>query len=119
MDRRDAAEGAQLTERVREALAPILPYGPSLIPLDILVVVATAHYAGNPVTMKQLLAVLPYSATGIRYNLSQLIADGWIVKTAAADDRRLVSLLPSARVEQAFAEVREELLRGLRGERGH
>ncbi len=119
MDGQDDIDGAALTERVRQALAPVLPYGPSLIPLDILVVIATSEHAGAPVTMKQLLAVLPYSATGIRYNLAQLIADGWVTKDATADDRRLVHLLPAARVEAAFAEVRAELLRGLDSDSMH
>jgi len=99
---------AHLVQQLREALAPVLPYGPSLIPLDILAAVALANERGDPPTMKQLLAGLPYSATGIRYNLAQLLADGWVVKSALGDDRRLVFLLPSPKVAEAFARVRSQ-----------
>ncbi|MDR9406641.1 MAG: hypothetical protein RI516_05370 [Spiribacter sp.] len=101
---------AAFTQELRNALEPVLPYGPSLIPLDILATVALAHEHGNALTMKQLLAGLPYSATGIRYNLAQLLADGWLVKSAHGDDRRLVCLLPSAKMAEAFASVRLQAL---------
>lgn len=107
MDGQSALADAVFVERLRKALDPVLPYGPSLIPLDILIVVATEHHAGQPLTMKELMAVLPYSATGIRYNLAQLIADGWIIKAKHPADRRSVSLLPAQVVVEAFAEVRE------------
>ena len=110
MERQEAMADARLTERLREALSPALPYGASLIPLDILVVVACAHYANQPLSVKQLLAVLPYSVTGIRYNLAQLVADGWLIKSRFGEDRRLVHLLPSERVAIAFSEVRAALL---------
>ncbi len=113
MERQENLTDTELTERLRKALEPVLPYGPSLIPLDILVVVATAHHAGQPLSMKELMVVLPYSATGIRYNLAQLIADGWITKVRHSDDRRLVHLVPSERVAEAFAQVREEFLRSV------
>ena len=110
MERQQALADARLTEKLREALSPALPYGASLIPLDILVVVSIAHHARQPLTVKQLYAVLPYSVTGIRYNLAQLVADDWLVKSRRGDDRRLVHLLPTSRVERAFAQVRDELL---------
>lgn len=100
------SDDATLVQQLREALAPVLPYGPSLIPLDILVVVAMADERGDDLTMKQLLAGLPYSATGIRYNLAQLLADEWVVKAALGNDRRLVFLRPSPKVAEAFASVR-------------
>jgi DNA-binding MarR family transcriptional regulator len=105
----DALADARLTEKLRQALTPVLPYGPSLIPMDILITVSVHHETGNALTMKQLLAVLPYSVTGIRYNLAQLIADGWITKARRGGDRRLVFLIPSDRVREAFAEVRARI----------
>ncbi len=113
MERQTTLSDAQFTERLREALEPVLPYGPSLIPLDILVVIATANDAGQPITVKQLMAVLPYSATGIRYNLSQLIADGWVTKSRSGSDRRLVQLEPAVKVAAAFADVRAEVMQAL------
>ncbi len=110
MERQEALADARLTERLRQALSPALPYGASLIPLDILVVVSIAHHLDQPLSVKQLLAVLPYSVTGIRYNLAQLVADGWVIKARNGDDRRLVHLRPTERVAEAFAEVRAEVL---------
>mgnify|MGYP002152406197 FL=1 len=115
MERPENLSDTEFTERLRKALEPVLPNGPSLIPLDILVVVATADHAGQPLSMKELMAVLPYSATGIRYNLAQLIADGWISKARHPTDRRLVSLIPSDRVAEAFAKVRAEFFRSSSG----
>ena len=105
----DALADARLTEKLRQALAPVLPYGPSLIPTDILITVSVHHETGRPLTMKQLLAMLPYSVTGVRYNLAQLIADGWITKERRGEDRRLVFLIPSDRLREAFAEVRARI----------
>lgn len=107
MDRQTVLNDAHLTEQLREALTPALPYGASLIPLDILVAVTRAHHRQRPLSVKQLLAMLPYSVTGIRYNLAQLVADGWLIKSRQGEDRRLVRLLPTERVINAFAEVRE------------
>lgn len=111
MERQEALADARLTERLRGALSPALPYGASLIPLDILVVVSIAHHLNQPLSVKQLLAVLPYSVTGIRYNLAQLVADGWVIKSRKGDDRRQVHLLPTEQVADAFAKVRAELLK--------
>lgn len=102
------SDDAKLVQQLRETLAPVLPHGPSLIPLDILVAVALAHERGDHLTMKQLLAGLPYSATGIRYNLARLLADGWVIKSAFGNDRRLVFLLPAPKVAEAFASVRAQ-----------
>jgi DNA-binding MarR family transcriptional regulator len=91
-----------VVQRLREALEPGLPYGASLIPLDILIAVAAAHRDGVPLTVKQLTSSLPYSVTGVRYNLDQLIADGWLEKHRAEHDRRLAWILPTERCADAF-----------------
>jgi hypothetical protein len=44
-----------VVQRLRAALEPGLPYGASLIPLDILITVAAAHRDGTPLTVKQLI----------------------------------------------------------------
>jgi DNA-binding MarR family transcriptional regulator len=108
MERQTMLADADLTAKLRESISPALPYGASLIALDILVAVTRASNAKTPLSVKQLLATLPYSVTGVRYNLSQLVADGWLIKSRRADDRRLVRLFPTERVAEAFAEVRRE-----------
>lgn len=109
MDWHVAVSDARLAERLRAVMTPALPYGPSLIPLDILVAVSRAHHREQPLSVKQLVATLPYSVTGIRYNLAHLVADGWVIKSRQGADRRLVRLLPTERVTAAFAEVRQAL----------
>ncbi|MRH78219.1 hypothetical protein GH984_05825 [Spiribacter sp. C176] len=101
---------AQLVADLRSALAPVLPNGPSLVACDILTAVALAENAGMPLTMKQLLAGLPYSATGVRYNLATLLEDGWIYKESSGSDRRLVHLRTSARLEKALGQTKANVL---------
>ena len=101
---------AQLVAELRAALAPVLPNGPSLITCDILTAIALADNAGAPLTMKQLLAGLPYSATGVRYNLATLLRDEWIHKECAGDDRRLIYLRSSVRLDEALSETKANLL---------
>jgi len=115
MDRQDAVSAAELTRQVRQALEPALPCGPSLIPLDILTAISLARDAGEPLSVKQLLVILPYSVTGIRYNLSQLVAQGWVLKVPVENDRRRIQLLPDKRTDQALARVRSNLI-GAAGE---
>ena len=101
---------AQLVADLRSALAPVLPNGPSLVACDILTAVALAENAGMPLTMKQLLAGLPYSATGVRYNLATLLSDGWIYKECSGSDRRLVYLRASPRLDEALGETKVNVL---------
>lgn len=101
---------AQLVADLRSALAPVLPNGPSLVACDILLAVALAENGGVPLTMKQLLAGLPYSATGVRYNLATLLEEGWIHKKSSGKDRRLVHLRTSARLQEALGETKANLL---------
>lgn len=101
---------AQLVADLRTALAPVLPNGPSLVACDIITAIALAESEGAPLTMKQLLAGLPYSATGVRYNLSTLLDEGWIYKESSGTDRHLVYLRPSARLDEALRETKANLL---------
>ena len=83
-------------------MEPGLPYGPSLIPLDILIAVTAAARDDEPLTVRQLVDALPHSVIGIRYNLKRLIADGWVERTQAEWDRRIVFLLPTEREVKAL-----------------
>ena len=109
MERHFSSNDVDCVHQLRTALSPALPHGPTLIPLDIMVAVIQASRDAHPVTMKQLCAVLPYSVTGIRYNLKQLIEDGWLNKARHQEDRRAVHLLPTELGKGALSEVCERL----------
>ena len=109
MERHFSSDAADFVHHVRTALSPALHYGPTLIPLDILVAVTRANNEKQPMTVKRLCEVLPYSVTGIRYNLKQLIEDGWLSKTRPPEDRRVVHLIPTADGENALSKVHERL----------
>ena len=109
MDRHFSSDDVDFVHQLRTALSPALPYGPTLIPLDIMVAVIQACRDARPMTMKRLCEALPYSVTGIRYNLNQLIKDGWLSKARHQEDRRVVHLMPTADGEHALSEVYERL----------
>ena len=109
MERHSSSDAADFVHHVRAALSPALHYGPTLIPLDILVAVTRANNEKQPMTVKRLCEVLPYLVTGIRYNLNHLIEDGWLTKIRHKEDRRVVHLLPTAEGKRALSEVCERL----------
>ena len=109
MERHSELDHAGLVHRLRTALLPALPYGPTLIPLDILVTVVQAANNGKRMSVKDLCEALPYSVTGVRYNIHQLIQDGWLSKARYQEDRRMVHLLPTAKGKRALSEVCEQL----------
>ena len=105
MERHTTEDTTHVVQRLRSALDPGLPCGASLIPLDILIAVSAAHRDGAPLTVKQLIDSLPYSVTGVRYNLKQLVADGWLEKSRANHDRRTVLLRPTNKANMAFQQI--------------
>ena len=109
MERHFSSNDMDFIHQLRTALSPALPYGPTLIPLDVMVAVIQASRGAHPMTMKRLCGALPYSVTGIRYNLNQLIKDGWLSKARPREDRRVVHLMPTADGERALSKVYERL----------
>jgi hypothetical protein len=105
MDQQAKDEKTHLVQRLRSALEPGLPYSASLIPLDILIAVKEANRDNDPLTVRQLIDSLPYSETGVRYNLNQLVSDGWLEKSRAKQDRRTVTLQPTEKVDTVFEEI--------------
>lgn len=90
-----------LVAEVREALRREFFVRASVIPLDILIAVASApetSYFG----VKQLMASLPHSPTGIRYHLGHLVDDGWLRYGASPFDRRVRTLHPTDKTLEAF-----------------
>mgnify|MGYP006426877695 CR=1 FL=1 len=109
MERQSPSDAADIVHELRTALSPALNYGPSLIPLDILVAVTRANNAKRPMTVKKLCEILPYSVTGIRYNIAQLIENEWLRKTRYQEDRRVVHLLPTEQGKRALSQVCDRL----------
>ena len=105
MDWHTNSDATHTVRQLRAAMEPGLLYGASLIPLDILIAVSAACEAGEPLTVKQLIDSLPYSVTGVRYNLKQLVIDGWLEKSRAESDRRTVLLRPTQKVTTAFQKM--------------
>ena len=102
MDRHLLNDPVQTVKALRLAMEPGLPYGPSLIPLDILIAITAAARDDEPLTVRQLVDALPHSVTGTRYNLKRPIADGWVERTRPEWDRRIVFLLPTERTVKAL-----------------
>ena len=105
MDVIDDDDTLAKVEMIRRAIDPSLLYRISLSPLDILIEVVISERDGNPLTVTQLLHSLPYSITGIRYNVHRLVVDGWLVKARPRHDRRTVLLWPTDKVTEAFQSI--------------
>ena len=67
----------------------------SVIPMDIVLLTVWYHSKGPALSMKHLVAELPYSEAGIKYHLRQLEADGLIAREPDPKDGRVVRLVPS------------------------
>lgn len=91
--------------RLRAAIAAMLPYGPSLVPMDILIEVIEASESKDLISVNQLIKSLPHSTTGVRYNIDRMIDDGWLLKSRCSRDRRVVRLAPTQPAVDALREV--------------
>ena len=67
----------------------------SVIPMDIVLLTVWYHSQGPTLSMKHLVAELPYSEAGIKYHLRQLETDGLIAREPDPKDGRVVRLVPS------------------------
>ncbi|WP_195759527.1 MarR family transcriptional regulator [Spiribacter sp. 2438] len=67
----------------------------SVIPMDIVLLTVWYHSQGPALSMKHLVAELPYSEAGIKYHLRQLEADGLVTRQSDPEDGRVVRLVPS------------------------
>lgn len=91
--------------RLRGLTSLHLPIGHSFIPYDILLAVAHASISNNPLTVKALFTVLPYSDMGLRYHYRRLVASGWIEVKPSPKDKRNKALVPSLKLMKAFASI--------------
>lgn len=94
----------------RRAIAKGLCIKSSLIPLDIILAIAShpASIGGDVagVRVKELLNGIPHSPTGIRYHLKEMIGDGWIELRRSVADGRIRFLVLT---EKALAALNETM----------
>lgn len=87
---------------LRELTSKNLPIGHSFIPYDILLAVMEAYIANNPLSVKALFAILPYSDMGLRYHLRRLIASEWVQLVPSPKDKRSKDLMATNKLQKAF-----------------
>ena len=72
----------------------------SVIPMDIVLLTVWYHSQGSALSMKHLVAELPYSEAGLKYHLRQLEADGLVSRESDPSDGRVVRLVSSDHLVQ-------------------
>lgn len=88
----------------------------SYIPYDILLAVMAGHAKNAPLSVKELLASLPHSSTGVRYHLKRLIEDGWLeTRAGIPSDARVRLVHPTEKLTSAFGEYVGDRLSSLAG----
>lgn len=83
---------------IRQRLGHHLPLQNSLIPLDILNTVMSAHLGGRELPVKSLMSQLPYSLAGLRFHYARLLDAGWIENRPSERDARIRLVIPSDRL---------------------
>ena len=83
---------------VRDFERARLPFFGSIIDFDIVIDVGYAQETEKPLTLKQLLLIIPSSRTTVRRRLASLIAQGIVIARRNANDQRstLLTISPSS-----------------------
>ena len=87
---------------MRQIASETFPMKGSNIPVDICLAVACHHHLGDTLTMKGLVAELPYSEAGVQYNLRELRDHGWVAMQNCPEDGRVRFLVPTEKLEGAL-----------------
>jgi DNA-binding MarR family transcriptional regulator len=74
--------------KVREFERARLPFLTSVIDFDIIIEIGYAEEQGKPLTLKQLLLLIPSSRTTVRRRLEKLVAQGVVIQRKSASDQR-------------------------------
>lgn len=82
--------------RVRDFERARLPFLNSVIDFDIIIEIGYAEELQKPLTLKQLLLLIPSSRTTVRRRLAKLIEGGVVVQRKSASDQRSNVLTISA-----------------------
>lgn len=85
-------------KKVREFERTRLPFLNSIIDFDIVIDIGFAEEMGHPLTLKQLLLLIPASRTTVRRRLARLVQQGVVVPKRNGNDRRsmLLTISPSS-----------------------
>jgi DNA-binding MarR family transcriptional regulator len=79
-------------KKLREFERTRLPFLGSIIDFDIVIDIGFAEEMGHPLTLKQLLLLIPASRTTVRRRLARLIKEGVVLAKRNGSDRRSVHL---------------------------
>lgn len=88
--------------KVRDFERARLPFLNSVIDFDIVIDIGYAEEEGKPLTLKQLLLLMPSSRTTVRRRLARLIRQGIIMQRRNTSDQRSTLLTISASSLKVF-----------------
>ena len=96
--------------KARQSVLRHLYSGSSLIELDLLILVFSNHaHQCEPLSVKALLAALPYSPMGSRYHLKETERRGLITLVQDAKDKRILRVVPSLNLLDCFGRIEADL----------
>jgi len=95
---------------MRQSMLRHLYAGSSLIEFDLLILVFSNYaHQREPLSVKALLAALPYSPMGSRYHLHEAAKRGLITLSRDTRDKRILRIVPSARLIDCFGRIETDL----------
>ncbi len=95
---------------MRQSVLRHLSAGSSLIESDLLILVFSNYaHQREPLSVKALLAALPYSPMGSRYHLYESVRRGFITLSRDTRDKRILRVAPSARLLDCFSHIEADL----------
>ena len=86
--------------RLRQFSQNYLPIENSLIAYDLILLLSIHNYSNGHITVKQLFASMPHSATATRLHYQRFIDDGWIENYADTKDGRIKYVRPTGKFIQ-------------------
>jgi DNA-binding MarR family transcriptional regulator len=90
-------------KKVRDFERSRMPFLNSLIDFDIIIDIGYAEEMDKPLTLKQLLLLIPSSRTTVRRRLAKLVEQGVVVQKKNASDQRSSLLTISASSQKLFS----------------
>jgi len=75
--------------KLRQWSAEHLPIDNSLIAYDLMLLLSIHAYSQGKITVKQLFASLPHSATAVRHHYQRFVDEGWIDHYPDPKDKRI------------------------------
>jgi len=91
----------QAIVELRQWSAEHLPIDNSLIAYDLMLLLSIHTYANSRITVKQLFASLPHSATAVRHHYQRFVDEGWIEHWPDPKDKRIKNI----QATQKFVEM--------------